>query len=107
MSLPSKAQIDLLHKVESPHRIMLFCVPTKCIRLVTIDETFRTFRVEQLVITNNSMHNPRGTWTTLSTHGSETPGASYMDAFKAAEKAQQDLIRKVQRQQQKKRLVMP
>ena len=97
MNLHNKPLIDLLNKVENPaHRIMLFTVPLRIVRLISTDESFKTFRVEQLIITSKDPSNPRGTWNTLSTHGSEQPGGAYHDAVEAAIAAQTNLRRKLQ-----------
>lgn len=91
--------IDLLHKCEPNQKVMLFTVPIRMIRVVATDTTFKTFRVEQLLLTNKDVHNPRGSWNTLSTHGSETPGAAYQDAVEAALKAQVTLRNKLAQRQ--------
>lgn len=105
MALMTQPIIDLLHKVDSPkQKIMLFTVPMRMIRVVATDsESFKTFRVEQLLLTSKDVHNPRGSWNTLSTHGSETPGASYQDAVEAALKAQVNLRNKLQQRAQARR----
>jgi hypothetical protein len=56
---------------------------------------FKTFRVEQLRRTNKDNRNPQGSWSTLSTHGSETPGAMLKTAFEALGKAQNDFVNKL------------
>lgn len=81
--------IDVLNKVDPPHRIMLFCVPLRGIRVVGTDTEFKTFRVEQLV---------KDKWLTLSTHTATQSGGSYAVACQAALKAQQTLIMKLQQQ---------
>lgn len=88
-------------------RVMLFMVPTRIVRVVATDETLKTFRVEQLIITGDDAISPRGNWTTLSTHGSEVPGQSFKPAVDAAHEAQKNLIRKLNRRIEKKRLVRP
>lgn len=97
-TMMTKPLLDLLHKCDSPkQKVMLFTVPIRMIRVVATDSaSFKTFRVEQLLLTNKDVHNPRGSWNTISTHGSETPGAAYQDAVEAAIKAQHELRRKLQ-----------
>lgn len=101
----SKAVVDLLHKCEPNQRIMMFAMPSRIVRVVAADESLKTFRVEQLVITNSNPHDPRGTWTTLSTHSGPKEGAAYHDAVKACVAAQDQLRRKMQEQQPK--LIVP
>lgn len=95
MPSTTKPLADLLNKVDAPARVMGFAWPSRIIRVTTTDESYRTFRVEQLILTKNDPHNPRGTWNTLSTHGSERPGESYPVALEAACKAQSDLRAKL------------
>lgn len=95
--------IDLLHKVDPGEQIMTFAVPLRIFRVVAVDETYHSFRVQQLVRTNKDAFNPRGTWKTLSLHGGKHPWDSYTSAFAAAHKAQADLktkLLKVQRESQ-------
>jgi hypothetical protein len=94
-----RAAIDLLNKAEPQQRVMLFCIPSRMIRVTATDASFKAFRVEQLVLTNKDPANPRGNWASLSTHGSEASGAAYQDAIEHAIKAQQNLIRKLQQRQ--------
>lgn len=102
MNVLPQPVIDLLNKIENPnHRVMAFAVPLRMLRIVATDTTFKTFRVEQLVITNQNPHDPRGNWTTLSTHGSDTPGAAYNDAGTALLEAQTNLRRKLEQQHAK------
>lgn len=86
--------IDLLNKVDPPGRVMLHCVPTRVIRVLSTDDSFKTFRVEQFVVTAKDP--PAGNWVTLSTHGSEARGQSYSIACEAAYKAQTELKSKLQ-----------
>lgn len=79
--------VDVLNKVDPPHRVMLFCIPIRAIRVVGTDNEFKTFRVEQLV---------KEKWLTLSTHTATQSGGSYAVACQAAIKAQQALITKLQ-----------
>jgi hypothetical protein len=98
MSLPQPL-VALLNKVDTPgHRVMMFMVPLRIVRVISTDDTFMTFRVEQLVITGKNPMDPRGTWTTLSTHSGQVAGAAYQNACKAGIEAQADLTRKLERQ---------
>lgn len=106
VNLPNKAVNDLLNKVDPPQRAMAFCVPTRVIRVIATDDSFRTFRVEQLVLTNRNPVDPKGNWTTISTHGSATVGASYNDAMNAAMEAQKKMLHQM-KQRQKPSLVTP
>lgn len=108
MSVLPRPLVDLLNKVDtSGHRIMMFMVPLRIVRVIATDDTFMTFRVEQLVITGKNPMDPRGTWTTLSTHSGRVAGAAYQDAREAGEKAQADLTRKLQRQMAQTQQMMP
>lgn len=101
----SKPMLDLLNKCEPPMTALLYCVPLRIVRVVGTDETFKVFRVEQLVITGRDPSNPRGSWTTLSTHASETVGGSYPLAVEAAIKAQDDIKRQLMRRAERNKLV--
>jgi len=92
MRQPPPDIVALLNKMEiAGSRVMLFYVPTRIIRVLDVDDTGHTFRVEQLVQTG---HN-NGSWRTLSTHGSEIPGQSWAAAVEAGRKSQLDLIAKL------------
>lgn len=99
----TKPLIDLLNKVESPARIMLFTVPLRAIRVIAIDDEFKTFHVEQLVLTNKDPHNPRGSWTLLSTHGNPKAGQAWGVAVGAALEAQKTLRHKLAQRQAARR----
>jgi hypothetical protein len=88
-----------LHKLDKPEQtIVCFAVPTRVIRIVQMDDSAKTFRVEQLVWSVPPPHlNCRGTWRTVSTHGSETPWESYPFALNALREAQQLLASKITR----------
>jgi hypothetical protein len=90
MRAVSPALEALLNKTDENYIPFAFMVPLRVIRIIA-DRTFRTFRVEQLIFTNKNPSDPRGSWRTLSTHGSETPGAMLETAMRAAQKAQNDL----------------
>jgi hypothetical protein len=62
---------------------------------ISASADFKTFRVEQLVRTNKDNYNPRGSWTTLSTHGSETGGQMLRTACEAFFKSRKDFIDKL------------
>jgi hypothetical protein len=96
MSAFTKPMLDLMHKTDANHKIMLFMVPARALRIVATDDSFMSFRVEQLVITNKDPHNPRGSWNTLSTHSGPQPGAAWNVACQAAAEAQQTLLHKLQ-----------
>lgn len=102
---------DLLNKVEPGQQIITHGVPLRIFRVTAIDESFRTFRVEQLVMHNRDPHNPRGFWKALTTHGGAGPWDSYTDAFAAMCKAQTHLkakLTKIQRErQQSMRIIRP
>lgn len=69
---------------------------------------FKTFRVERLIRTNKDNNNPRGTWTTLSTHGHEVPGKMLKTAFDHLFAAQHDFVDKLNnRMQRTAKLVRP
>lgn len=87
----SPALTALLNKVDPPSRIMFHCVPLRVVRVVAVDEAFKSFRVEQLVMTGRDMNDPKGHWKTLSAHSSPIMGESYQPAAQAAVKAQNDL----------------
>ncbi len=78
----TKPLIDLLNKIDEPWKIVLHVVPMRIIRVTTPD--FKTFRVEQLSLTNKDKSNPRGEWRTLSSHSGTSEGESMMIAWKAA-----------------------
>jgi len=90
--------VELLNKVDPGYVTFAYMVPTRIIRVIA-DVSFRTFRVEQLVRTNRDNMKPQGTWRTLSTHGSETPGATLGDAMNAAREAQIKLAGKLKARQ--------
>lgn len=114
------ALVALLNKVDPTFIIFSHVVPLRiqtgpkrytamfgsCIRVIA-DVTFRTFRVEQLVMSNKDMNNPHGTWTTLSTHGSETAGVMLDTAMKAAVAAQNKLRSKIEKRVAGKRIIRP
>lgn len=87
----------------------MFTVPLRIIRIIATDDSFKTFRVEQLTITNKDPQKPHGTWATLSTHGGEQPGAAWGVACEAACKAQIDLRNKLMKKAQAKqpKLLVP
>lgn len=89
--------IDLLNKCDEGQRVMLFMVPLRIIRVLAIDTEWKTFRVEQLVLTNKDPSNPKGNWSTLSTHSNPVAGQAYPVACEAAAKAQNDLRTKLQK----------
>lgn len=101
--------IDLLNKVEAPKKIMLFTMPLRAIRIVAVDEEFKTFHVEQLVLTNKNMHSPRGSWQLLSTHGNPISGRAWGVALEAALEAQTTLRAKLARKRDagKPKLLVP
>ena len=92
-SLP-QSLVDLLNKVEPDRLVFCHMVPTRIFR-VSVNKEFKTFRVEQLTITNKDRMNPHGSWHTLSTHGSETPGVMLSKAMETAIVAQKDFIIKM------------
>ena len=98
------ALVELVNKVEPGRIVYAHFVPTRIIR-VTVDVNFCTFRVEQLIRTNRDNMKPMGSWRTLSTHGSETPGQMLQTAMSAARDAQQELIRKLQSRQVKRGII--
>jgi hypothetical protein len=85
---------SLLNQVDPPFRVFCHMVPLRVVR-VTTDENFCTFRVEQLVRTNKSNIDPKGSWRTISTHGSPKPAYMLREAMNAAVKAQHDLRAKI------------
>jgi hypothetical protein len=90
--------IDLLNKCEPQHRVVTHCVPTRIIRVLQTDGSATTFRVEQLVEHGGfGTVNPRGAWTTLSTHTDAREGAAYAVALDAAWKLQVKLIAKLKK----------
>lgn len=101
--------LALVNKVEPPARAMLYCVPTRVIRVIAVDPSDKAFRVEQLVITGKDPHNPIGNWITLSSHGGTAAGESYPTAIEAAYKSQNDLRAKLQKKMEKRKaqLVRP
>lgn len=86
----------LLNKVDPPAVAVLYCVPTRVIRVTATDQNYRAFRVEQLVITTKDPNNPHGNWATLSSHADRVEGASYPEAVEAAYAAQKRLVQKLQ-----------
>lgn len=95
MNIP-QALADLLNKTDAGWIVFAHMVPTRIFR-ITAHESFQTFRVEQFTRTNKDNLNPMGAWHTLSTHGSETPGAMLQTACTAALKAQNDFRVKMQK----------
>ena len=90
--------IDLLNKVEPPATAIVYCVPTRIIRVVQTDATMTTFRVEQLVEHGGfGGQQPTGAWKTLSLHTDPREGAAFAVALNAAWKAQGDLVAKLKR----------
>jgi hypothetical protein len=102
----SPAMVGLLNRVDDGYVPFAFMVPLRVVRVIA-SINFKTFRVEQFVRTNKDNFEPRGSWHTLSTHGSETPGAMLNTAMQAAAKAQADLRAKVERKYAKKKLITP
>lgn len=108
MLVTSKPFADLLNaQCALPRRIMCFTLPLRMIRVVAQDESMMTFRVEQLVLTNKDRLNPKGTWTTLSTHGGQAFMGTYMLALEHAVKAQSELHRKLVRRAEQRKLLVP
>ena len=62
---------------------------------ISVSLDFKTFRIEQLIRTNKDPYKPQGSWSTLSTHGSETDGAMLRTACEAFFKVRQDFIGKL------------
>lgn len=93
MNIP-QVLADLLNKTDPGFIVFAHMIPTRIFRIAA-HENFCTFRVEQFTRTNKDNFNPKGSWHTLSTHGSETPGAMLDAACKAAMKAQSDFIGKL------------
>jgi hypothetical protein len=87
----------LLHATDvEGARIIAFMVPTRIIRILQVDPAGLTFRVEQLVEHGGfGGPQPKGAWTTLSTHGGTVAGACLGVAFESAVKHQQQLIHKL------------
>ncbi len=92
--------VDLLNKCDSGQHVLMFTVPLRIIRIIATDDSFTKFRVEQLTITNKDPQNPHGTWTTLSMHAGEQPGAAWGIACEAACKAQIELRNKLMKKAQ-------
>jgi hypothetical protein len=94
------ALIALLNKVDIPGaRAVAYAVPVRIIRIVQMDDAGLTFRVEQLVEHGGfGGPNPRGAWTTLSTHGSQIAGQGLGPAMEALWQAQKDLVYKLTKQ---------
>lgn len=105
MSAFTSPMLDLMHKTEPNHKIMLFMVPARALRVIATDDSFKSFRVEQLVLTSKDPHNPRGSWNTLSTHSGPQPGGAWGVACKAASEAQEKLMHRMQQRQQKARVI--
>jgi hypothetical protein len=93
VNIPSPL-VKLLNRVDEHYIVVCHFVPTRIIR-VTAHESFKTFRVEQLVRTNKDNLQPQGTWRTLSTHGGEIPFEAFPSVMNAAKKAQDDLREKI------------
>jgi hypothetical protein len=111
MNIPQPL-MDLLNKVEPGQRVMAFAVPLRVFRVICVDETYNSFRVEQLVMTTKSAFNPRGSWRTLSMHGGQVPFQAYPQALAASHKAQNDLRNKLlkgqlESQQAASRIIRP
>lgn len=106
-ALVAKPIVDLLNKVDPPARVMFHCVPTRIIRVIAIDESFKSFRVEQLIMTGGNRSDPKGTWRTLSTHGGPVAGEAYGIASKAAIVAQNELRKKLQARVGKSTILRP
>lgn len=88
-----------LHKLDNDRQtIICFAVPTRVIRIVQMDHDAKTFRVEQLVwsVPPPSM-NCKGTWRTVTTHGSDKPWESYPHALNSLREVQQLLVSKITR----------
>jgi hypothetical protein len=99
MSQPRPLLVVLLNKTDLPgSRIIAHCVPTRIIRIVDVKDDGMTFRVEQLV-TTSPVHapDPKGSWTTKSTHGGQRPAEALGEAFKAAHAAQKKLTHGLKR----------
>jgi hypothetical protein len=95
MSQVTPAIEALLNKCEPGNRIIAFAVPTRIIRMVQVGEDALTFRIEQLVEHGGfGTPNPKGAWTTLSSHSSDKkiPGESLGPAFGALIQAQKILV---------------
>lgn len=88
-----------MNRHEPGQKVMLFCMPTRVIRLTAIDDSYRTFRVEHLQLTKRDPNDPKGQWATLSTHGSETPWTTYDQAMERAFEAQASILRKAANRQ--------
>lgn len=86
--------VELLNKTEPGFFCLMHAVPTRIFR-ITVNTQFLTFRVEQLNRSNRDDFNPKGSWVTLSTHGSEVPGGMYDAAFQALKKAQRSFQQKM------------
>jgi hypothetical protein len=98
MSRPlTQSMVALLNKIDAPMIAVAYMVPLRIIRVVATDDTFTTFRVEQLSVVGRDKNNAMGTWTTLSSHRGDHPGEAYQIAYAAATKAQEDLRRKLAR----------
>ena len=95
MNIP-QALADLLNKTDPGWIVFAHMVPTRIFRIIA-REDFKTFRIEQFTRTNKDNFKPMGSWHTLSTHGSETPGAMLQTACTAALKAQNDFRVKMQK----------
>ena len=93
MKIP-QALADLLNKTDEGFICFAFMWPAKVIRVIA-KKDFTTFRVERFTRTNTDNADPKGSWHTLSTHGSETPGMMLDPACKAMLKAQKDFIGKL------------
>lgn len=89
--------IDILNKCEDGQRIMCHMVPLRVIRVIAVDTSWCSFRVEQLNLTNKDPNNPRGSWATLSAHTNPVAGQAYPIAWEAATKAQNELRGKLQK----------
>lgn len=92
----NKALADLLNKADPGFVVFAHMMPTRIFR-ISASENFCTFRVEQLTLTNSDRLTPKGSWRTLSTHGSDAPGAKLAETFLVAQKAQNAFVAKMQK----------
>ena len=104
--------VDLLNKVEPGQCIITFAVPLRIFRVISVDANYNSFRAEQLVRTNKDAFNPKGTWRTLSVHGSKVPWQAFTLALAATHKAQAELRNKLleaqrEAQQAAQRIIRP
>jgi hypothetical protein len=83
--------IALLNKVEPGYVVFAHCIYFR-VRVIA-SENFKTFRVEQLRLTSKDRLDPKGAWSTVSTHGSETEGVMCAPAMEAMFEVQKRLAR--------------